>query len=178
MLTKPQGRMLLKLAKDAIREALKRKTVNAPLKLRGSRQQPGVFVTLLKDGELRGSMGYAEGTYPLPDAVVKAARDAAFKDPRFKPVKKTELQRMKIRIDILSRPIPARISQIRPGRHGVYVEFGLFKGLQLPEDGRKYKWTPRELVQNALRKAGLAPEMWNDKNVRIYKFTTKSFGEG
>ncbi len=173
MINKAQCKALLRLARKSIEHALKHRTVSVAEAMRKQfKQQQGIFVTLLKDGELRGSMGYPPGSYPLADGVVMAARDAAFKDPRFKPVRKKELEQLKIRIDLLSRLIPARISQLRPGRHGAYVEFGVFKGLQLPEDAKKYKWTPKELVQNALRKAGLAPEMWTDKNVKIYKFTT------
>ncbi|MBI3037358.1 AmmeMemoRadiSam system protein A [Candidatus Woesearchaeota archaeon] len=180
MLTKAQGSVLLKLARKAVEEALKHKTVNVPVAVRKQKafsQQPGVFVTILRTGELRGSMGYPEQTYPLIDAVVRAARDAAFNDPRFKAVKKSELRHLRIRIDALSKFKAAAVKSIKPGRHGIYVEYGVFKGLQLPEDARKFKWTAREMVENALRKAGLAPEMWKDKNVRIYTFTTKAFEE-
>ncbi|HIG98671.1 TPA: AmmeMemoRadiSam system protein A [Candidatus Woesearchaeota archaeon] len=178
MLTAAQGQVLLDFARRAIIRALSHRTVSVAQVLReqfSGRQ--GVFVTLLKDGELRGSMGYPEGTYPLIDGIVRAARDAAFIDPRFKPVRKGEMRQLRIRIDLLSRFVQARISQLKPGRHGCYVEFGVFRGLQLPEDARKYKWTPKELVQNTLRKAGLAPEMWNDRNVKIYRFTTRQIEE-
>lgn len=180
MLTKAQGAALLQLARSAIEEAFRHKGVPIPAHLQKQKafsQQPGVFVTLLKNREFRGSMGYPQGTYTLADAVVKAARDAAFNDPRFKAVKKSELPQLRIRIDVLSKFRRTGINGIKPQRHGIYTEFGLFKGLQLPEDARKFKWTARQAVENALRKAGLAPEMWKDKNLRIYKFTTKSFEE-
>lgn len=176
MLTKAQVALLLRLARKAIEEALKHKTVKVPVGVRQQKafsQQPGVFVTILKDGELRGSMGYPQDTYPLADAAIRAARDAAFNDPRFKAVKKSGLQQLKIRIDILSKFKQTSISGIKPRKHGIYVEYGPFKGLQLPEDAKKFKWTAREMVENALRKAGLVAEMWNDKNVKIYTFTTR-----
>ncbi len=175
-LTKRDKTFLLKLARKSITEALKQKTVNVQKAARIKfSKEPGVFVTLLRNGNLRGSMGYPEKTYGLIDAVVKAARDAAFKDPRFKPVRKAELAGIKLRVDILSRFIPTSIKGIKPGRHGIYLEYGLFKAVQLPEDGAKNNWTAREIVENTLRKAGLAPEMWKDKNVRIFKFTTNAF---
>lgn len=178
--TKSQGTVLLQLARSAIEEAFRHKSVFVPAKLGKQKaflQQPGVFVTLLKKEELRGSMGYPQATYPLVDGVVRAARDAAFNDPRFKAVKKSELRQLRIRIDVLSKFKSASVKSIKPGRHGICVEFGLFKGLQLPEDAKKFGWTARETVENALRKAGLAPEMWKDKNLRIYRFTAKSFEE-
>ncbi len=179
-ITKAQGNLLLKLARKAIEEALKHKTVKVAATMREQKafsQQPGVFVTILKNGELRGSMGYSQGTYPLIDGVVMAARDAAFKDPRFKAVGKNELRQLRIRIDVLSKFQLTRVSGIKPRTHGIFIEYGLFRALQLPEDARKYKWTAAETVQNALRKAGLAPELWSDRNVRIYRFTTQKFEE-
>ncbi|MFH1222264.1 MAG: AmmeMemoRadiSam system protein A, partial [Candidatus Micrarchaeota archaeon] len=175
-----QGNLLLKLARKAIEEALKHKTVKVATAVRHQKifqQQPGVFVTILKNGELRGSVGYPEQTYPLIDAVVRAARDAAFNDPRFKAVKKSGLQQLRIRIDILSKFKQTSIRGIKPRKQGIYVKYGPFKALQLPEDAKKFKWTARQMIENALRKAGLAPEMWKDKNVKIYKFTTKAFEE-
>ncbi|MEK6837620.1 MAG: AmmeMemoRadiSam system protein A, partial [Nanoarchaeota archaeon] len=180
MVTKAQGKTLLRLARKAIEEALKHKTVKVAVGVRKQKalmQQPGVFVTLLKNGELRGSVGYPEGTYPLIDAVVRAARDAAFNDTRFKAVKKSGLQQLKIRVDILSKFKQTSISGIKPRKHGIYVEYGPFKALQLPEDSKKFKWTAKEMIQNALRKAGLAPEMWKDRNVKVYKFSTAAFQE-
>lgn len=179
-ITKTQGRALLNLARKAIEEALKRKTVKVASAVRQQKsflRQPGVFVTLLKKGQLRGSMGYPQSTYPLVDGVIKAARDAAFKDPRFKDITKKELQQLRIRIDILSEFKQTKIKSIRPKAHGIYIEYGPFKALQLPEDARKFKWTARQMVVNALRKAGLAPEMWNDRHVRIYRFNTQVFEE-
>ncbi|HLD96963.1 MAG TPA: AmmeMemoRadiSam system protein A [Candidatus Nanoarchaeia archaeon] len=180
MLTKAQGALLLQIARSAIDNAFKHKTVNVPHSVRKSRaflQKPGLFVTLLKEGQLRGSMGYPQGTYPLVDAVIRAARDAAFNDSRFKKVRKSEMPGLRIRIDVLSTFKEAGVKAINPKKNGIFVQYGPFKGLQLPEDARKFKWTPRQMVENALRKAGLAPEMWKDRNLRIYKFGTKAFEE-
>ncbi len=180
MLTKRQGKSLLQLARSAIENALKHRSTSVPAKLRSQKtfsQQPGIFVTLLGKGGFRGSMGYPQGTYQLADAVIRAARDAAFNDPRFKAVKKSELQQLRIRIDVLSSFRQTSIRGIKPNSHGIYIEYGLFKGLQLPEDAKKYKWTAKETVENALRKAGLAAEMWKDKSLKIYRFTAQVLEE-
>ncbi len=180
MLTKAQGSLLLKLARKAIENAFRHKTLNVSSNVRKQKeflQQPGVFVTLLRKGQLCGSMGYPPDTYSLADAVIRAARDAAFYDPRFKDVKKNEFPQIRIRVDVLSNFKQASIKGIRAGKDGVFVQYGPFKALQLPEDARKFRWSPKETVQNALRKAGLAPEMWNDKNLKIYTFATKTFEE-
>lgn len=180
MVTTAQGNLLLKIARKAIENAFEHKTLNVPEKARKQKefsQQPGVFVTLLRDGQFCGSMGYPQNTYPLIDSVIKAARDAAFNDPRFKDVRKNGLARLRIRIDILSKFEPVDVKRIKAGKDGIFVEYGPFKALQLPEDTKKFKWTQREIVENTLRKAGLAPEMWNDKNLRIYRFMTQAFEE-
>ena len=178
MISKKEGSMLVQLARDAIDEAFQHKTVFVPHKVRKSRaflQKPGLFVTLLKDGQLRGSMGYPQGTYPLVDAVIRAARDAAFNDSRFKKVRQSEMPGLRIRIDVLSQFKETAVKGINPKKNGIFVQYGPFKGLQLPEDARKFKWTARQMVENSLRKAGLAPEMWKGKNLKIYKFGTKTF---
>ena len=186
MITKAQGTALLQIARDTLKEAFEHKTVLVPHSIRKSKEllQPsGVFVTILKNSQLRGSMGYPPGTYSLVDGVIRASRDAAFNDPRFKRVRSDELDELHIRIDVLSKlaqvkpTMQAITKNIQAGKHGVFVVYGPFKGLQLPEDARKYKWTARETVEKALRKAGLASEMWNDKNLKIYRFTTKALEE-
>ena len=186
MITKAQSRILLQIARDALKEAFEHKTVLVPHSIRKAKEllQPsGVFVTILKNGQLRGSMGYPPGTYPLVDGVMRAARDAAFNDPRFKTVRSDEMHELRIRIDVLSKlaqvkPTQQAIGQsIKAGKHGVFVEYGPFKGLQLPEDAKKYKWTAKECVQKALQKAGLAQEMWNDKSIKIYRFVTQVLEE-
>jgi len=177
MVTNAQGSYLLKLARKAIEDMFEHRKPAVPEKMRKSlSQQPGVFVTLLKNGGFCGSMGYPQGTYPLIDSVIRAARDAAFNDPRFKDVKKSELSSLRIRIDILSGFRKVALSKVKPNR-GLFVEYGPFKALQLPEDAKKFKWSPKGLVQNTLRKAGLAPEMWNDKNISLSCFSTQTFEE-
>lgn len=180
MASKAQGRILLRLARSAIEEAFRHKGVPIPAHLQKQKafsQQPGVFVTILRKGELSGSMGYPEGTYQLIDGVIKAARDAAFSDPRFKDVKKSELRHLRIRVDVLTKFKQTKISGIKPKKQGILVEYGPFKALQLPEDAKKFKWTARQMIENCLRKAGLASEMWNNKNIRIYGFATQTFEE-
>ena len=180
MITKAQGSVLLQIARNAVKEAFEHKTVFVPHHIRNAKafmQQPGVFVTLLKNKQLRGSVGFSPSTYPLVDGVIRAARDAAFNDPRFKKVRKGELPMLRIRIDILSRFTLTNVKGIKPQKDGIYVEFGLFKALQLPEDAKKFRWTARETIENALRKAGLAPEMWNDRNLKVYRFTTTALEE-
>ena len=180
MLTKAQGILLLRLARSAIIEGFKKQTMHVPESLRKSRaflQKPGLFVTILKEGQLRGSVGYPQGTYPMVDAVIRAARDAAFKDSRFKKVRQGEMDGLRIRIDILSLFREAAVKSVNPRKNGVFVQYGPFKGLLLPEDARKFKWTARQMVENAVRKAGLAPEMWKSKNLKIYKFSAKAFEE-
>ena len=186
MITKAQGKVLLQIARDTLKEAFEHKTVLVPHSIRKSKEllQPsGVFVTILKNSQLRGSMGYPPGTYSLVDGVIRAARDAAFNDLRFKSVRSDELHELRIRIDVMSKlaqvkPTKQAITKnIRAGKHGVFVEYGPFKGLQLPEDAKKNKWTARECVQKALQKAGLAQEMWKDKSIKIYRFITQVIEE-
>lgn len=65
-------------------------------------QKQGVFVTLKKNGELRGCIGSLVGTEPLVDAIRHQTENAALQDHRFSPVRAEELARIKVEISILS----------------------------------------------------------------------------
>jgi len=99
-LTAPQRAWLLALARQAIstgcegREAPELAPETLPAPLRAPR---AVFVTLSLDGRLRGCIGSLEAREPLANAVVEAARGAAFRDPRFTAVSTAELALLRIK---------------------------------------------------------------------------------
>ncbi|HUP96386.1 MAG TPA: AmmeMemoRadiSam system protein A, partial [Usitatibacter sp.] len=91
---------------------------------------PGAsFVTLRLESALRGCIGSIEPRRPLGDDVAYNAYAAAYRDPRFAPLAKTEMPRLAIEVSVLSarEPLPAAnereaLERIRPGVDGVYLE--------------------------------------------------------
>lgn len=193
-LTEEQGGMLVKLARRAVELFLD--TGRRP-ELKGRfpkvfEAKKGVFVTLrkiveLEDGSrrwvLRGCVGYPLPKLPLAKATVNAAIAAATRDPRFPPVTPSELGHLIFEVSVLSDlnmiiGDPGEIlSNIKIGLDGVVVEKGLMKALLLPQVAVEYSWSSEEFLSQACIKAGLPPDAWKSRGVKIYKFQARVFAE-
>ena len=89
--TKEDGAKLVQLARQSIEEEFTKVNPEIP-KEKQFRQARGVFVTLYKKGKLRGCIGFPLPIMPVVEAFYKAAKSAAFSDPRFKQLKQEELK--------------------------------------------------------------------------------------
>ena len=100
------GRRLLKLARETIaqRLGLIEAVDQAGLEDEGLSQDLATFITLKKDGQLRGCIGNLEATGPLLESLSQNARHAAFNDHRFSPLSAEEFDQVLIDISILGRP--------------------------------------------------------------------------
>lgn len=141
-------------------------------------QDRGAFVTITKDGELRGCIGYVSSVKPLAETVRDVAALAAMRDPRFLPVTAVELPRLKFEISVLS---PFRhVSDpnlIRVGQHGLLMKNGDYEGLLLPQVATEQHWDRKALLEETAVKAGLPPQAWRDQGTDIFSFTALVFGE-
>ncbi len=137
--------------------------------LRSSRA--GCFVSLHNsDGSLRGCIGTIS---PLSESlgleIIRNAISASSRDPRFPPVKETELHDLEITVDVLSEPEEATPKDLDPERYGVIVEKGWKKGVLLPDlEGIE---TAQEQLRIALLKAGIAEKDEYD----LFRFTVKRY---
>ncbi len=121
-------------------------------------EQRGVFVSIHKNGDLRGCIG----TFlPMESCIAKEiifnAISAATRDPRFPAIVEEELPDLEINVDVLTTPedIPSK-EELDPKRYGVIVRNGSRRGLLLPDlDGID---TIEEQINIAKRKAGIGPE--------------------
>lgn len=119
-------------------------------------ERAGTFVSLHRNGELRGCIGTILPTHDtLAQEVVHNAIQAATHDPRFPPVGTTELGDLDIKVDVLRQPESCRIDELDQERYGVIVSSGWRRGLLLPDlDGVD---DVRTQVEIAMRKAGIQP---------------------
>jgi hypothetical protein len=144
----------------------------------GFETRRGVFVTLKKNGRLRGCIGNLEANRPLPQTVAEIARAAAFNDPRFQPVTREEISQLKIEISVLT---PLRRIQgagnIRVGDHGLVVDDGTGRGLLLPQVAEEYGWDATAFLEHTCEKAGLHREAWKEENTCVYVFEAQVFAE-
>lgn len=175
--------LLLALAKGSIRHGLQHgrsvpvdaATYTAPLQ-----QQRASFVTLMKQGQLRGCVGHLEAAQPVVSDVAANAYSAAFEDPRFPSVTAAELPLLDIHISLLT---PAQllvvdseadlIDLLHPGKDGLILEEGHHRGTFLPSVWAQLP-DPKAFITQLKIKAGLPAGHWS-KNIRVYRYTTESF---
>jgi uncharacterized protein len=183
LLTDKEGAMAVRSARAAIEYAVaKRPKASTDLTIVFGEKR-GVFVTLMKEGSLRGCIGFPYPVMPLGDAIVHAAQAAALEDPRFPPVTKDELAAMSLEVTILTVPEPLsgdpakRPEQVTVGKHGLIVRGMGTSGLLLPQVATDYGWDAKTFLDQTCMKAGLSGKCWTSKNVEILTFEGQIFSE-
>lgn len=171
--------LLFRIARESIAAGLEHRAVELPQELPPALREPrGVFVTLHRRGRLRGCIGYLEAIKPLAQAVAEMAQAAAFHDPRFPPLSAAELPEVELEISLLT---PMRriqdVREIEVGKHGLYLERGLCRGLLLPQVATEYRWDRTTFLEQTCLKAGLPPSAWKDPDTRIYVFEAEIYSE-
>lgn len=136
----------------------------------------GAFVTLTENGSLRGCIGQIIPRMPLAEAVAAMAEEAAFRDPRFPPVRSDELPDLKIEISVLT-PLHKTASpdEIEIGKHGLLIVKDGSVGVLLPQVATEYGWNRTEFLENCCLKAGLPRQTWKDKDAEVYIFSADVF---
>ena len=138
----------------------------------------GGFVTLDKNGRLRGCIGYVQAVKPLVETVSEMAVQAALHDPRFAPVTANEVQDLEIEISVLSPLVPvADIAEIVVGRDGLVIRSGRASGLLLPQVASERNWDRETFLDQTCVKAGLPAGSWRAEGVTILRFTAEVFSE-
>lgn len=179
-LNKDQQKQLIALAKQTIEQFVRTKKVYEVKPLDARLAEPeGAFVTIHKNGALRGCIGHIVTDEPLYKTVRDMAIAAVSEDPRFPPVNEKELSSLEIEISVLSRPWAVKnVSEIVMGTHGVILGQGMRRGVFLPQVATETGWSKEEfLSQLCSQKAGLKPDCWKDPNVKIEIFTADVFSE-
>lgn len=174
---------LLQLAEDSIRHGLQHR---GPLKVQEAdypaelQVRRASFVTLHRQDQLRGCIGHLEAVAPLVVDVAENAYAAAFRDPRFPPLRELELAELDIHISVLTPATPMQfasekdlISQLRPGIDGLILQDGANRGTFLPSVWESLP-KPEDFFGHLKLKAGLSPLHWSD-SIQVSRYETESF---
>lgn len=140
-------------------------------------EQTGAFVTIFKNGELRGCIGHIRSEQPLYKSIQSLVVSSALRDYRFNPVTESELKDIEIEISVLT-PMKriTSIDDIEMGRHGVYLRKGSQTGTFLPQVAEETNWTKEEFLGRCSRdKAHIGWEGW--KEAEIYTYEALKFSE-
>ena len=177
-LTVDEQRILKEIALKSIRDSLDGRRTAGGQDLRdGITQHPslqakcGAFVSLHKQGRLRGCIGQFGEDTPLHEIVAQMAKAAAFEDPRFKPVSAEELADIDIQISVLTpmRPIQS-LDEFELHRHGIYIRKGYRSGTYLPQVADEVNWTKEEFVSHCSHdKAGIGWDGWKNAELYVYE---------
>jgi len=163
---------IVQLARDVVENYIRHGKISKPKKLTGEmKQSAGVFVSIKKQGKLRGCVGTFE---PIRNNVAEEitinAISSATEDPRFIPITDSELDELEYGVDILTSPEPAdSIDNLDSRKYGVIVESGYRRGLLLPDlEGVD---TVDEQVRICRVKAGISA----DEPIKLYRFQVRRY---
>ena len=166
---------LIRLARTAVELVVREGRIAEPPRPADGKAEPrgGVFVTIIKENELRGCVGTIRPTQPTLEAeVIASAVAAALRDPRFSPIHMDELPDLAYVVDVVEDL--KRIhqpDQLHPAEEGVAVQGSHRLGVVLPNTGGID--TAEAQIELALRRAGLEA----DAIYSLYRFRVRRYIE-
>ncbi len=176
-----KGSTLLKLARSEIASKLGH-DVSFPAQAGWLAELGASFVTLTRQGELRGCIGTLEAHRPLGLDVRENAVAAAFRDPRFMPLTRVEFDEIRVEVSVLS---PSEVmvvaseehalATLRPNVDGVVFEYRHYRSTFLPQVWEQLP-EPAEFMAHLKRKAGLPMDFWAEE-VRLSRYTVRKWKE-
>lgn len=177
-------RTLLGLAREAMANTLTHAPQPLYEQLKQEKRSPythelGAFVTLhTQQGELRGCIGNLWGVNPLYQMIPDLARQAAFSDPRFRPVSEGELPALVLEISLLSKmQLIQDWHDITLGRDGVLLSHNYHRAVFLPQVATEQGWDLETMLGHLCRKAGLPDRAYTDEQCRFEVFQAEVFDE-
>ncbi|MDE1862607.1 MAG: TIGR00296 family protein [Thaumarchaeota archaeon] len=180
------GELLVRSARAAVTEFLMSgRKMDPPPEARSRFSfNAGVFVTISRNDELRGCIGYPTPDRKLFESLLDAAVASATEDPRFLPLEPPELGSVSFEVSVLTAPEVVRVdhpsqypSAIKVGRDGLVVRWRYGSGLLLPQVPVEYGWNEEEFLSHTCQKAGAPLDCWRTGNTTILKFEGIIFRE-
>lgn len=182
-LTPGQGQTLVRLARNTLQHKLLGEKTIEESDDPALQRYSGTFVTLKIGGNLRGCIGNLSANEPLAQGVRHHAIQAAFHDPRFRPLSKAELARVSIEVSVLTEPQPLAyqnaddlIAKLRPHVDGVTLSKGFARATFLPQVWEQLP-RPEQFLSHLCMKAGLEADAWRQGDLEIETYQVQYFEE-
>ena len=185
-LAEAEGKYLLKEARKTIQASIagekeaSKEEVDLPTVFNEPR---GTFVTLTIRGSLRGCIGHIIPQESLIEGIRVNAVNAAFRDPRFRPLSKDEWKNVKIEISILTEPKPLAyadgndlLAKLRPGIDGVIIKKGFHQSTFLPQVWDQLP-DKKAFLNHLCLKAGLNEDAWKKGDLDVSTYQVQPFEE-
>ena len=186
MVNRARAKILLQLARAAIADHLGLSWPGVAAEdADWLHEKAATFVTLSKDGQLRGCIGSLEARRSLVEDVTENAKAAAFSDPRFSPLTPDEFEDIEIEVSLLSPSQTMTFSseedalaQLQPGIDGVVFEYGPYRSTFLPQVWEQLPQAS-DFMAHLKMKAGLPADFWHDdvslKRYHVSKWRERDF---
>lgn len=180
-MTQEEKQYLLEISRRTLEKYLKEKSIlvleEDSLKFPLLKEKRGVFVTLTKNGELRGCIGNLTADKPVYQAIIENSLASALFDPRFPSLENDELKDITIEISILSElnPLPSfkdaieLIKYLEKKKPGIVIKKGANEATFLPQVWEELK-TPEEFLSQLCLKAGLEPYAWKKLDLTMFEY--------
>ena len=176
------GTTLLQLARNAITTQFSQPGLSVAVDLPELHENGATFVTLTQRGQLRGCIGSLEAWRPLLADVQENARNAAFRDPRFAPLRAEELPVTRVEVSLLTPAEPMAftdeadaLARLRPQVDGVIFSAGGHRSTFLPQVWEQLP-DPAEFMAHLKQKAGLPASYWG-ADVRLERYEVLKWKE-
>jgi len=181
-----EQKILLRLAREAMERGVRGEELPAldlsrlPASLR---EEGSSFITLTRDGQLRGCIGSLEAYQSLAEDVREHAIAAALKDPRFPPVREEELSGIRIEVSRMTPPVALEykdandlLSKLHPFVDGVILRDGFQRTTFLPQVWEKIP-DPADFLDNLCYKMRATPDLWRSKHLDVLTYRVEEFHE-
>ena len=146
------------------------------------KEKLGVFVTLNKNNQLRGCIGYPEPIESAIQATISVAIAAASEDPRFPQVIPEEYDNLEFEVTVLTKPQLMEIAHpseylnnIKIGKDGLMIKKGYSKGLLLPQVATENNFDVETFLEHTCMKAGISADSYLDESCDVYTFQGQIF---
>lgn len=165
---------LLTIARNTLRDFIpgrKRSSIDTAGFTEKLKMHTGAFVTLKKQGDLRGCIGRFTSDIPLYLLIQELTISSATQDNRFDPVSPGEINKLEIEISVLTPMQKIKsIHEIELGRHGIYIKKDWNAGTFLPQVATETGWSKEEFLGHCARdKAGIGWDGWKDAEIYTYE---------
>lgn len=184
MISQEHGEYLLNIAKKAVKTYLETGEQilvpeDCPEELK---EKLGVFVTLNKNNQLRGCIGYPEPIESAIQTTISVAIAAASEDPRFPQVIPEEYDNLEFEVTVLTKPQLMEIAHpseyltnIKIGKDGLMIKKGYSKGLLLPQVATENNFDVETFLEHTCMKAGISADSYLDESCDVYTFQGQIF---
>ena len=185
-LTEEEGKHLVETARKTIQKALfnpKDKSEPDPPSSPKFQERRGTFVTLTLNGALRGCIGHIIPQESLIEGVRVNAMNAAFRDPRFRPLSQSEFEKIRVEVSILTAPKPLAytdandlLAKLKPGTDGLIIRKGYHQATFLPQVWEQLP-NKKDFLTHLCLKAGLAGDAWAYDQLEVHTYQVQAFEE-